>query len=633
MSKCLETQQIDITFASINLIINDYLLMMPALPKKLSYYLIAAAMLFPAAANALKPAVPTATYSWGLEDGTGVVNCSVKAPTSYFNFFYEGDPFEAGTTLTMTVVRSCKAISNDSVEVFSVKGVSPGQTINRADNAIPAWQYGFEYTYTAYVEIEGPDGEKSPESSTPLKPGYNYSKFYIDDAKASADMKTVTIKSTVPTEYLDTSGNAVKLPENYFTAFKLYCQETPPTPNDTPTETYPDPVQGQEYTFTTEKFTLNKDNTWYVVAEGPYGNAISVRRRMYVGYETPGAIQITGAQKERHVELSWTAPTAGISGGQMGPYAVTYNVYRTWGYGEDNRKLLAENIEAQSYTDKGEDLEEAKLVNYQVVPYTEVGEGNDLCFANSTNYADKPFGIGPDVALPFSDKFVGAGYGNDTQQKWSFSASKPTWTIGRPAKTGDGYYDPTVQPIFKGENIAYTLFTGASSQGKEATMTSWYIDIKSASKPELSLYYYAISDNDAALTVEASDGKGDFVPVKKISISEGTNASTYDIEDIETNWKHETIDLSEYKAWPGFRLRFKASYTSKPASVMLSHISLDNNTSGIDAIAGGADTPLDIYSITGICVAKGVAPSDVPALAPGIYIFRSASSARKVVVK
>ena len=610
--------------------------MMSNLRSLISTVFLAAAVLLPSAVLALQPSNPTATYTWALEDGEGVVNCSVTAPKGYFAFGFDSDPFEAGTTLTMTVTRSCKALGEGPVEIFTVKGVAPGQTVNRTDKAEPAWQYGFEYTYTAFAQIEKPegDGEKSVETSSVLKPGYSFSSFFIDSAVASSDLKTVTIKSTVPTEYTDANGNTMPVPENYFTAFKLYCQPASPTPADIPTETFDNPVPGQEYVFKTEKFTLNKENTWYVMAEGSFGNAVSVRRRMYVGYETPGRINITGKQNGRNVDLSWTAPTAGIDGGQMGPYPITYNVYRTWGYGEDNRKLIAEGIEALSYTDTGADMETGKLINYQVVAHTEVGEGNDLCFANGTNYAEKPFGVGPDLPVPFSDKFVGGGYGNDPQQDWALSSTRPEVKFGRPAPTGSGYYDPKIQtlPQFAKECIAYTLFT-ATSTSKESTMTSWYIDIKSVGKPELSLYYYAIAGNDASLTVEASDGVNDFVTVKTFSISEGLDAGSYNIEDIEANWRHETIDLSPYKEWGGFRLRFKAAYETRPASVMLSHVSIESNESGIGSVTATPAGKTDIYSITGTCVARGVDEKTMPALAPGIYIFRSATAARKVVVK
>lgn len=98
--------------------------MMSNLRSLISTVFLAAAVLLPSAVLALQPSNPTATYTWALEDGEGVVNCSVTAPKGYFAFGFDSDPFEAGTTLTMTVTRSCKALGEGPVEIFTVKELS-----------------------------------------------------------------------------------------------------------------------------------------------------------------------------------------------------------------------------------------------------------------------------------------------------------------------------------------------------------------------------------------------------------------------------------------------------------------------------------------------------------------------------
>lgn len=597
-----------------------------------------AAFITPLGADAMKPAIPKALYSWGLEDNAGIVNCSMTAPANYYgSLFFDGDPIEADRTLTVTVVRSCQQLGEEGIEVFSVGGLSPGQTFNRVDNATPAWQYGYEYKYTAYAILEGEEEDaKSVETSSSIKPGYSFSSFYIDSATAAEDMSTVTITSTVPTTYKNASGATANLPADYFTSLKLYCQETSPTPADTPIETIDNPVLGQEYKFVTSSFRLNTENTFYVMAQGPLGNAVSVRRKLYIGYDTPGRVAITGVQDNRVVRLRWSEPTSGNNGRPMGPYPVRYNIYRTWGYGDDNRQLIASEIEGLEYTDNGDDLEAAKMLNYQVVPVNEVGEGNTLSFANGTNYAAMPFAIGPDASLPFVEPFLGGGLAKlDPQQLWLLGGTRPDWTFGRPAKTGTGYYDPTVQPLpdYKNEYIAYVLFDTRQT-AKEATMTSWHINIRDSFKPVMKFLYYAINGTDGRLEVQVSDGVSEFVTVKAIDVSEGTNAADYDISDLEANWRPVEIDLSPYQPFDGFRVRLKASYTSKPGSVMVNHLEVRQmETSSAGAPAASADGEADIYTLTGILVARGIRPDRVNELPAGIYIARSQSGTRKISVR
>lgn len=598
--------------------------------------------IYPATAKGEQIAEPKASYVWSIEEGVGIVNCQITVPSTYFAFWSEGEALPSDMRLRLVVTRSCKALGEEEIEIVRVGGLTPGQTLNRTDNADPAWQYGFEYSYTAYVEDESGEGGKSVTTNSTLKPGYKFEKLYFDDngPEAAEDLSYVTIKATVPRVYLDVNNQKVNLPENYFSAFKLYHQTTAPTPADKAVETIDNPTCGQQYTFITTDIYFNQTNTWFIVAEGPLGNAVSISRKLYVGYEAPGRINVTGTQNGRSVDLTWTAPTAGEDGGVMGPSPIQYNVYRSWGYGEDNRKLIAGAISETSYTDAGEDMDKAMNVNYLVVPLNEIGEGFDLSYANGTNYSNAPFTTGPDCALPFTETFMKTpGSSISTQQPWQIDNTKPIWTFGRPAPTAYSYSSTKIQPIetYKTENIAYVRFDMGpypTESVKETNMTSWYIDIKSVDKPELSFYYYRLPDTDAKLEVQQSDGMSDFQTVKTLNINEGID-ETYDIEDKEANWVPVIIDLTPYKTQDGFKLRFKASYAEKVGTVMLLHPSIESRTqSGIDTITSdNADDTIDVYSITGIKVAQGNAAEALQTLPKGIYIVRSASSSRKVIVK
>ena len=51
---------------------------------------------------------------------------------------------------------------------------------------------------------------------------------------------------------------------------------------------------------------------------------------------------------------------------------------------------------------------------------------------------------------------------------------------------------------------------------------------------------------------------------------------------------------------------------------------------GVDAaIVDAADQPVDVYNVSGVCIAKGVAPADLAKLPKGVYVIKG----RKIWVR
>ena len=47
----------------------------------------------------------------------------------------------------------------------------------------------------------------------------------------------------------------------------------------------------------------------------------------------------------------------------------------------------------------------------------------------------------------------------------------------------------------------------------------------------------------------------------------------------------------------------------------------------------GSSVAGNLYSLDGVCVKKGVNYGDWPELAPGLYIWRSSSEAKKIIIR
>ncbi len=69
--------------------------------------------------------------------------------------------------MNIRVVRSCYALSETNIPIVTIQNLSPGESYTFTDDATPAWQYGYQYTYNAYASIGNEEGYAGYGSMNP----------------------------------------------------------------------------------------------------------------------------------------------------------------------------------------------------------------------------------------------------------------------------------------------------------------------------------------------------------------------------------------------------------------------------------------------------------------------------------
>ena len=154
--------------------------------------------------GSLTPGQCTLTAQFVIEGDQGKVTGIVTAPTLDNGW----DPLPAGTTMRVTVTRSCYTIGETNVAVAEFTDVVAGESRAFVDNATPAWQYSLDYTYTAKAYI----GENTTMwgASSSVKTGVNFSVYNCFKASYVPEAKVVRMTATLPAKGAD--GNPMPVP-------------------------------------------------------------------------------------------------------------------------------------------------------------------------------------------------------------------------------------------------------------------------------------------------------------------------------------------------------------------------------------------------------------------------------------
>lgn len=598
----------------------------------------------PLLASALKPYKPEIAVKFVVtSELKGEMHLDVTAPTAesvqtgsgWWPQESAGDPLPDGTTMTISVTRSCSKAGESGISVLNQEGVTPGQVINLIDNSTDhPLQSGYSYTYYCTASITQDD---TTETSTEV---YGSSKFGMTfDMSSGAEVTenadgTMTIKYTLPSTYGGTE--AIPVPLTSVSIYRLGQYDSSPASGAEPFQTIESPEKGTVVEFVDDAPTMNKKNNWYILAKCDLGDG-GTKVSGWVGYDVPyGASAVQAVQNGKGMTLTWTAPTSGqnsYDGSKFDPAQTRYRIYRTQGYSKDTWTKIAEDIAETEYTDDASDLEAPVKINYAVEAYNSIGAGSSA-YPNNTQSSSQPFVVGPFYTLPFEENVT---VDKKTDNVWlpENPNGGDTWSFMNPFKVGNSY-NPTASvegPDGKGVmGINYSDYDYNRPDTKN-TLSSYGIDLSNAGKPVLRFSYFAIPDNDTQFDVVAvKDGVPEVL--RNIKISDGIEADGFALTG--DNWKPVEIDLTDYAGTPDFRIGFASWYESAPHTTMISAVSIkdDNpdNPTGIDQVQAN-DSGISVYSIDGVQVLVNADRNAVANLKPGTYIVRANGKARVIMVR
>lgn len=357
---------------------------------------LALASIMTVSAQSTVPGSPTLSMSFEIVEDAGKVVGTVTAPMKD-NQWQE---LPQDTKIDIRVVRSCYALSETNVAVFTVSDLAPGESRNFTDNAEPAWQYGYQYTYNAFASIDGAEGYQgygSCEPGIPFQFGYNT----VTATPAEEDGKFfVDIAALIPDK---TSSYPIEPLEIEMEALEVYRVTNASTGEMELIGSVPKPVKGETCHFIDKNPVLNSLNIYQVKCVSKFG-AAQVRTEAFVGYDVPAdPYPVSGKWlDDGGYKVTWTAPEKGKNNGAIDPAKTTYNVYRVWGRADDQKEKIADSIKALEYVDYGTDMEVPRAVMYMVEALNEYGVGG----SSSSSY-DYDVVIGPDYRLPMIETFDG----------------------------------------------------------------------------------------------------------------------------------------------------------------------------------------------------------------------------------
>lgn len=505
-------------------------------------------------ASALKPGSPSISMSFEIEDNTGKVVGSLTAPVKDSNW----QELPEGTRMTVTVSRSCYNLSESEVAIATFNDLAPGQQVQFTDNATPAWQYGYEYTYTpvAYIGIERNDYSYGSSIIPGLPFSFGYQSFKVTPA---VDGESVELSVVVPSELNNKQPLPVPIKAIEFYRGIDYDDLVGKIEN---------PESGSTVSLTDNTPRKNTTTIYMARAVTDFGSA-QTTERCYVGFDVPYAPYPVSAESyQGGIRVFWTAPDRGANWGAIDPAETVYNVFRCWGSGENNRELIAEGIKETEFVDYGTDMLFPRAVRYQVQSANNIGLGE----ANYSSY-DYSLIIGPEYSLPFVESFDG---GSDKMWVYTNSSYYARMYISDEADYGN---DIIVKP-HSGSGLIYVNYSEfRAPSGSTNTMTSYKVDLSDTSMPALSYWYYAIPGNDIYIDVQLSTDGTDFSSISKTLISLGADSP---------GWKKVILPLSDFAGESTIYVRFVTGFTDKSSSAIIDDIILADYLS-----VGAVDTESD----------------------------------------
>lgn len=507
----------------------------------------------PAAVVAATPGQPQLAMSFELTGEKGEVRGTVSTPlTDIFQ-----NPLPADLKIDVKVYRSAYSLGQSNIQVGSFSGLEPGASATFTDLASPLWEINEQYTYTAEATAVGYSFYTGYASMTPgLDFGFDMNALTLTPGLADVEMSVV-----VPSKM--TSGAPLEEPMTKLEFYRAVDTSNWPY-RYVLLHTVENPEPGATETFTDTDPMKDTRNYYRVRALTKYGFA-DTNGQCYVGEDVPAApYPVSAVQQADGVVVSWTAPDHGENWGVIDPGALWYNVYRCYGYGNDNRELIATRIPETTFTDNGEGVESPVAVRYEVESGNSRGVGR-------SNYSSPDYDIivGPAYTLPFSETFDGG-----LTKEWLLGASdnRAEWYTATVAEYGDR---PVVQvrPV-QGSGLLYVDYIyNSPASGSTNTLTSYKIDMRGMENPWISFRYYAIPDNDVWISVAASAEADSFGEGNVVRIADGVEKG---------EWRLARFPLTGAEGQEAAYVRFTTGFYDVPSSAILDDIVILNYPSVAD---------------------------------------------------
>lgn len=507
---------------------------------------IAASLALSAVADAqsLTPGSPSILMTFELDGDNGKVAGTVTAPTT--SSMWQELP--ADVRMDITVTRSCYALGENNVAIASFSGMAPGESVNFTDDAVPAWQYGYLYTYTPVASIDGVSGMQGYGQMEPgIKFGFPSNGVSARQVVTDDGKYEVEISVAVPTKTAEYPPKDLPMD---MTALEFY--RVSKNNDKILLGTIPNPTKGETYTFTDEHPAINAENGYAVKCVSNFGFA-ELNTYLFVGLDVPYApYGVKAVPYDGGNKITWDAPTYGLNRGEIDPEDTFYTVYRCWGRSASEREQIASDLKTTEYVDYGTDLEEARLVGYQVQASNSQGAGG----ISEVYVFNLP--IGPAAELPFIETFDGG-----TDNLWTYTYSTYSMQLG---VATEGYYGLSENPIapHSGTGLIYVNYRYANSTATNS-MTSYNINVKEAGAAALSFWYYAIPGNGATVTVSIAKDGGEYTDALVQSM--GTDAAA-------AHWSCAFLPLDGYADADVITIRFTTSSGGSLMGVALDDIQI-----------------------------------------------------------
>lgn len=449
-----------------------------------------------------------------------------------------GFHFEAGHTYKLTFkVMSSSRYYPETYEVKLGKGYNDAEMtqtlVPRTDIVSPSQQYE---TKEVTFDVEETGDYYIGYHAVTVKGQYW---LYIDDiaieegvlksapaavanltAEPGANADEVNIKFTAPTT--DLSGN---------TLTEIDKVEISRGGNVVKTVTAADGLAAGKEMTVVDRGVPAGITTYSVAAVNAQGAGDPATVELYAGLDIPVAVtdvQHTTADGVK-ATLTWTAPAAGVNGGNIAYEPVTYRIT------DNDGNVVAENVTGTTYTDESINVADGqRSVYYTVQPMNTagVGEGAESDFIT--------------YGAPYQDSFAEsfAGGQKPTTQDWIMRVLVPSpydngfygryFSFSHNPNDKDRGPKPEAQDKDGGMLVAYTDFIDV-----EARMISPKINVSGLNNPVLSFWFYhyynpdlenGFSTEKETMTVEALvDGEYKALIENPIYLINGNGWYRYDL--------------------------------------------------------------------------------------------------------
>lgn len=342
---------------------------------------------------------------------------------------------------------------------------------------------------------------------------------------------------------------------------------------------------GKEMEYIDNEVEIGLHN-YRVAAVSEAGTGFAAEAQAYVGIAVPGDItDITVKDDNGHMTISWAIPE-GLNGAYIADGDVAYTVVRYFG---DDTQVITENTKLRECTDEIPQTGEQRRVTYGITPTTDAGTGIE-------SYSYRRIS-GMPHALPFKESFPNAEPQYTTWWNLSDDPYYPEYF----SVTNEGSSDNDGGAIY----LASFFDTGCT-----AWLNSGKIDIAGVATPVLTFDYWLMPEYDVDLGVEISTNESDMVRVADYHFSGASD---------RREWRHETIDLSDFAGAPYIVLHFRGETHEADVPCIIDCISV-SKSSAVKDIPDAARPmwPADVYSIDGRLLRRNA--SSLDGLAHGIYI-------------